>query len=200
VPTFPDFLRIGHNLPKRGLGDLRAHGFEAFRDGIAAIDPRLGPLLREHLSSWEDTSFLEIFTAQVPRWSRDGLVLVGDASHTVTPILGQGVNLAIQDVVCVTPVIARALTELKGPVPAARFAAFEEARRAHKTLVTKHQRLQERALSKTGAAALAARRARYRLLNSLPNKYRMLDKVINAQHTIDPIDLRAGNQQAATVA
>ncbi|HEU5356291.1 MAG TPA: FAD-dependent monooxygenase [Actinocrinis sp.] len=200
VPTFPDFLRIGHNLPKRGLGDLRAQGFEAFRDGIAAIDPRLEPLLRTHLNSWEDTSFLEIFTAQVPHWSRDGLVLVGDASHTVTPILGQGVNLAIQDVVCVTPVIAKALTEIKGSVPAARFTAFEEARRQHKTLVTKHQRMQERALSKTGAVALAARRTRYRLLNSLPSKYRMLDKVINAQHTIDPIDLRAANQQAATIA
>jgi len=200
VPTFPDFLRIGHNLPKRGLGDLRAQGFEAFRDGIAAIDPRLGPLLRAHLTSWDDTSFLEIFTAQVPRWSRNGLVLVGDASHTVTPILGQGVNLAIQDVVCATPVIVRALSETKGSVPAARFTAFEEERRQHKTLVTKHQRMQERALSKTGAVALAARRARYQLLNSLPNKYRMLDKVINAQHTIDPIDLRAANQQAATVA
>lgn len=200
VPTFPDFLRIGHNLPKRGLGDLRAQGFEAFREGIAAIDPRLGPLMREHLNSWDDTSFLEIFTAQVPQWSRDGLVLIGDASHTCTPILGQGVNLAIQDVVCVTPVIAQALAQTKGSIPAARFADFEETRRAHKTLVVKHQRMQERALAKTSAMALAVRRTRYRLLNSLPNKYRMLDKVINAQHSIDPVDLRAANQQAATVA
>ncbi len=200
VPTFPDFLRVGHNLPKRGLGELRGQGFEAFREGIAAIDPRLGPLMREYLTSWDDTSFLEIFTAQVPRWSRDGLVLIGDASHTCTPILGQGVNLAIQDVVCVVPVIARALAKGTGAVPAARFGAFEEDRRQHKTLVVKHQRMQERALAKTGAVALAARRARYQLLNSLPNKYRMLDKVINAQHAIDPVDLRAANQQAATTA
>ncbi|HZP51630.1 MAG TPA: hypothetical protein VFB40_10700, partial [Actinocrinis sp.] len=92
------------------------------------------------------------------------------------------------------------LAETKGSIPAARFADFEEARRAHKTLVVKHQRMQERALAKTSAMALAVRRTRYRLLNSLPNKYRMLDKVINAQHSVDPVDLRAANQQAATVA
>src|SRR6201999_177839 len=27
LPTYPDFLRIGHNLPKRGLGELRKEGF-----------------------------------------------------------------------------------------------------------------------------------------------------------------------------
>jgi hypothetical protein len=77
------------------------------------------------------------------------------------------------------------------------FAAFETDRRRHKTLVTKHQRMQERALSKTRPLALAARRTRYQVLNAMPNKYKLLDKVINAQHTIDPADVEAAGRQAA---
>ena len=191
LPTFPDFLRIGHNLPKRGLAELRRNGFRSFRDGIAALDPRLAPLMEKHLTSWDDTSFLEIFTAELGRWSRDGLILIGDASHTCTPILGQGVNVALQDSVCLTPVIARALAETPagGVVREDQLAAFVEQRRTHKNFVTKFQRMQEAALAQSTPAQKVLRRWRYRVLDKLPVKYRLFDKVINAPHEIDPVDL-----------
>lgn len=191
LPTFPDFLRVGHNLPKRGLGTLRKEGFEAFRAGIAAIDPRLTPLLEEHLTSWDDTGFLEIFTAEVEQWARDGLLLIGDASHTCTPILGQGVNLAIQDAVCVAPVVARALGRADSAVPAAEFAEFIASRRRHKGFVTRFQRMQEAALAQHTPLRTTLRRARFRTLDALPIKYRVFGKVINAPHPIDPVDLRS---------
>ncbi|MDH6120727.1 2-polyprenyl-6-methoxyphenol hydroxylase-like FAD-dependent oxidoreductase [Kitasatospora sp. GAS204A] len=197
LPTFPDFLRIGHNLPKRGLGEVRKEGFDAFRNGIAAIDPRLRPLLHEFLTSFDDTSFLEIFTAELDQWARDGLVLIGDASHTVTPILGQGVNLAIQDVVCVAPVIAGALKKSHQQLQAAEFDAFVTDRKAHKAQVTRYQRIQEAALGAQTPFAVLARRARYSALNALPIKYRVFGKVINAPHPIDPVDLRTGASESA---
>ncbi len=199
LPTYPDFLRIGHNLPKRGLGELRKEGFDSFRDGIAAIDPRLRPLLDEHLRSWDDTGFLEIFTAEVEQWARDGLILIGDASHTCTPILGQGVNLAIQDTVCVAPVIARALARpaADGPVPAAEFDEFVASRRKHKTQVTRFQRMQETALAQHMPVKVALRRMRFKTLNKLPAKYAVFGKVINAPHPIDPVDLRVPQPQEA---
>jgi 2-polyprenyl-6-methoxyphenol hydroxylase-like FAD-dependent oxidoreductase len=202
LPTFPDMLRIGHNLPKRGLGALRKDGFEAFTAGIAAIDPRLAPLLRDHLHSWEDTSFLEIFTAEVDQWTRDGLVLIGDASHTCTPILGQGVNLAIQDTVCLAPVIARALARPGAPavLPAAEFTEFTETRRRHKKYVTGFQRMQEAALAQHTPLQQLTRRMRYRTLNALPLKYRLFDKVINAPHPVDPADLRPAAQDTPAAA
>lgn len=190
LPTFPDLLRVGHNLPKRGLGTLRNEGFEKFREGIAEIDPRLRPLLEQHLTSWDDTGFLEIFTAEVEQWARDGLILIGDAAHTCTPILGQGVNLAIQDAVCVAPVIAAALARRSAPVPAAEFAEFVATRRRHKGFVTRFQRMQEQALAQHTPLRTALRRIRFRTLNALPLKYRVFGKVINAPHPIDPTDLR----------
>lgn len=191
LPTWPDFLRVGHNLPKRGMGALRKEGFEAFRAGIAAIDPRLEPLMEEHLRSWDDTGFLEIFTAEVDQWARDGLILIGDASHTCTPILGQGVNLAIQDTVCLAPVIARALAATpSGSVPAAEFDRFVATRRKHKTVVTRFQRMQERALAQHTPMGVRLRRARFSVLDKLPVKYAVFGKVINAPHQVDPADLR----------
>ncbi|MER5435292.1 FAD-dependent monooxygenase [Streptomyces sp. NPDC002588] len=198
LPTFPDFLRIGHNLPKRGLGELRKEGFDAFRAGIAAIDPRLEPLLTEHLRSWDDTGFLEIFTAEVDDWARDGLILIGDASHTCTPILGQGVNLAIQDTVCLAPVIARSLARggAGSALPAAEFAEFVATRRKHKARVTRFQRLQEAALAMHTPLQTLLRRARFRTLDHLPLKYVVFGKVINAPHPVDAADLRTAGQES----
>ncbi|MFY1636696.1 FAD-dependent monooxygenase [Solwaraspora sp. WMMB335] len=190
LPTFPDSLRIGNNLPKRGLGALRKAGFDAFRADVMALDPRLAPVVREHLRSWDDTSFLEIFTAEVPQWSRDGLILIGDASHTCTPILGQGVNVAIQDAVCLAPVLAASLRADRHPVvTAAELTDFVTERRRHKAFVTRFQRIQESALATGSASGVLLRRARYRLLDALPVKYRLFDKVLNAPHSIDPVDL-----------
>ncbi|HYO19544.1 MAG TPA: FAD-dependent monooxygenase, partial [Dermatophilaceae bacterium] len=137
LPTFPNWLRIGHNVPKGQLGNLRAAGFDAFKQGIIDLDPRLADLVHENLHSWHDTSFLDIFTAELPQWSRDGLLLIGDASHTCTPILGQGVNLGLQDAVTFAPVIARSLAGGRGPIGASSFAAAQDARRKHKRVVTK---------------------------------------------------------------
>ena len=192
LPTYPDMLRIGHNLPKRGLAELRAAGFPAFRESIASLDPRLAPLVHAHLTSWDDTGFLEIFTAEMERWTRNGLLLIGDASHTATPILGQGVNLAIQDAVSVVPVLVRALATGSGPVPESALLDFVADRKRHKQLVTRYQRMQEASLSESRPARTRVRRARLRVLNALPIKYRLLDKVINAPHPIDPVDVQLG--------
>lgn len=190
LPTFPDLLRIGHNLPKKGLTAVRGEGLAKFRENIAAIDPRLKPLLEEHLTDWESTGFLEIFTAEVDQWAMDGLILIGDASHTCTPILGQGVNLAIQDAVCLVPVVARGLAAHQGALKAAEFDAFVASRKKHKSFVTRYQRMQESALAQSAPLAVLLRRTRFRLLNALPIKYRIFGKVINAPHPIDAEDLR----------
>jgi 2-polyprenyl-6-methoxyphenol hydroxylase-like FAD-dependent oxidoreductase len=196
LPTFPDFLRIGNNLPKRGLGELRKAGFAPFKAGIMELDSRLAPVVDEHLNSWDDTSFLEIFTAEVPSWTQDGLILIGDASHTCTPILGQGVNLAIQDAVVLAPVVATSLSG--GVVKAAAFTDFVAERRKHKSKVTSFQRLQEKALATGSPTGVLLRRARYRLLDALPLKYKIFGDVLNAPHGIDPADLAPVDSQVAT--
>ncbi len=197
LPTFPDKLRVGINLPKRGFSDLKQEGFEAFQNSIGELDPRLAPLVTDHLRSWDDCGYLDIFTAEMDRWSRDGLLLIGDAAHTSTPILGQGVNLGMKDAVEVVAPLARALTATPGglPLPARHFDEFVAARRRHKNRVTRFQRVQERQLALTSPRDLALRRARFRVLDTVPYlKYALIGRSINTPFEIDPLDERLASR------
>jgi len=185
LPTFPDYLRVGYNLPKRGFTDMRKQGFDTFKTSIVALDPRLTPLV-DSLQSWSDTSFLEIFTAELQAWARDGLILIGDASHTATPILGQGVNLAIQDAVFLAPVVIAFLRQHAGVVTREALAGFVNKRRKHKRMVTRFQRIQERSLALSRPLSTLMRRTRLRALDLFPLKYRLLDRVLNSPHELDP--------------
>lgn len=191
MPSFPNWLRVAHNLPKHGLGELRHAGLDSFKEGVARLIPRLGPLMDEHLETWNDTSYLEIFTAHLDSWARDGLVLVGDASHTCTPILGQGVNLSIQDAVLITPLISAALRREPGtkPLPASVFTEWVAGRRKHKSRVTRFQTSQENSLAVHTPLGLAARQAKFRLFGVLPQRYWVMSKVLGGE-VIDPIDVR----------
>jgi len=59
----------------------------------------------------------------LPAWSRECVVLLGDAAHAMSPSAGQGASLAIEDAI----VLARSLAA--EPHRAAAFAAYERTRR-----------------------------------------------------------------------
>ncbi|GIJ29518.1 hypothetical protein Vqi01_46800 [Micromonospora qiuiae] len=192
MPTFPDGLRIATNLPKKALGAWRQAGLPSVKQIVAQLDPRLGPLMDKHVRSWDDTSFLEIFTAEVDQWARDGLLLIGDASHTVTPILGQGINLALQDAVTLAPVLDTALRRSSGDgtVPAATFADWIAKRRKHKAFVTRFQTRNEASMVATTRLGTWLRRNRYLTMNMTPAKYVLAPKMMSEPFPIDPADVR----------
>ncbi len=186
LPTYPDMLRVGYNLPKHGFSEIREQGFEAFKAGIIALDPRLKESVESAIREWADTSFLEIFTAEMREWAREGLILIGDAAHTATPILGQGVNLAIQDSVFLAPTIVQHMLHGKGAMPKSALDAFVEKRRNHKDMITRFQRIQERNLAQSKPLRTFLRRARLKALDLFPFKYLLLDKVMNSPQESDP--------------
>lgn len=139
VPTYPDSVRVGFNIPKGGLKELRQQGIGALHARLDELAPELSDLVRAHIGGWKDTSMLDIFTTVVPQWSRPGLVLVGDAAHTLTPILGQGVNHALIDGVTLAQLVDNALY---GSPPMA--AALQEFQRNREGDVMRARRLQLR--------------------------------------------------------
>jgi len=57
---------------------------------VAEIDPRVGSTMAVQLDGFRDTSLLDVAPGIADSWSRDGLLLIGDAAHTASPIGAQG--------------------------------------------------------------------------------------------------------------
>ncbi|MFD1658310.1 FAD-dependent oxidoreductase [Streptomyces caeni] len=165
IPTRPDSVRVGFNIPKGGLKELRAQGLPALYERLDRLAPELAGSVRSEIRSWSDTSMLDIFTALVPRWSKPGLVLMGDAAHTLTPILGQGVNHAIIDAVTLAPLVRDAFDQ--GGSEAALLRAGEAFQRSREASVDKSRGLQlrqERLFALHGAGGVF-RRSLYRAVD-----------------------------------
>jgi len=60
----------------------------------------------DHLKEWKQVSFLPVETGRLDRWYRPGLLLIGDATHVMSPIGGVGINYAIQDAVVAANVLS----------------------------------------------------------------------------------------------
>jgi 2-polyprenyl-6-methoxyphenol hydroxylase-like FAD-dependent oxidoreductase len=102
--------QCGYVIPKGNAADIRARGLEAFRADVA----RLLPAARERVGeirSWEDVKLLTVKVDRLERWSRPGLLCIGDAAHAMSPVGGVGINLAIQDAVAAANLLAAPLRE-----------------------------------------------------------------------------------------
>ncbi|MEO3977543.1 FAD-dependent oxidoreductase [Streptomyces sp. CAU 1734] len=163
IPTHPDSVRVGLNIPKGGLRDLRAQGLGALHQRLDRLAPELSGAVREVVTSWSETSMLDIFTTVVPKWSTPGLVLMGDAAHTLTPILGQGVNHAIIDAVTLAPLVRDAFAAGGGSAQLQRAAdEFQSTREEAVRLSRGLQLRQEKLFALDGRIGGAFRRSLYR--------------------------------------
>ena len=63
------------------------------------------------LTDWDQVKLLSVQISRMPRWYRDGLLCIGDAAHAMSPVGGVGINLAIQDAVAASNLLAAPLRE-----------------------------------------------------------------------------------------
>jgi len=112
----------------------------------------------DELRDWENISLLTVTVDRLSRWSKPGLLCIGDAAHAMSPIGGVGINLAIQDAVAAANILGPSL--LWGS-PSERELCAVQRRRMFPTWAT--QRLQiiiqnnviKRVLSSTKPLALS---------------------------------------------
>jgi 2-polyprenyl-6-methoxyphenol hydroxylase-like FAD-dependent oxidoreductase len=91
-----DYFQIGYLIKKGTDRELRNAGIAAFRSRIALALPWLSDRV-DALQSFEDVQLLTVRLSRLRRWHTDGLLIIGDAAHAMSPVGGVGVNLAIQD-------------------------------------------------------------------------------------------------------
>ncbi len=84
---------------------VREQGLDAFRDALGEMfgwSARTVSAIR----SWDDVKVLRTEMTLLRRWYGNGVLCLGDAAHTMSPVGGVGVNLAVQDAVAAARILA----------------------------------------------------------------------------------------------
>jgi 2-polyprenyl-6-methoxyphenol hydroxylase-like FAD-dependent oxidoreductase len=102
--------QCGLVIPKGSADVVRAEGLSSFRARITGLVPFVGGRIDE-LDDWDKIKLLTVGVDRLTRWYRPGLLCIGDAAHTMSPVGGVGINLAIQDAVAAANILAKPLLE-----------------------------------------------------------------------------------------
>jgi 2-polyprenyl-6-methoxyphenol hydroxylase-like FAD-dependent oxidoreductase len=105
-----EYWQCAFVIAKGTADELRRRGLASFRQEIAGLAPFLRDRLEE-LRDWENISLLTVAVDRLARWSRPGLLCIGDAAHAMSPIGGVGINLAIQDAVATANILGPRLLQ-----------------------------------------------------------------------------------------
>jgi 2-polyprenyl-6-methoxyphenol hydroxylase-like FAD-dependent oxidoreductase len=120
-----DYWQCAYVIGKGGAEAIRAEGIAAFRQRITAIAPLLSNRVSE-LDDWNDIKLLSVSVNRLVSWARPGLLCLGDAAHAMSPVGGVGINLAIQDAVAASNLLAEPLR--KGRLTLRHLEAVQERR------------------------------------------------------------------------
>ncbi|MFL6742391.1 MAG: FAD-dependent oxidoreductase [Sphingomicrobium sp.] len=90
-------------IAKGGAEELKAGGIEPIKRAIRTTAPELD---LSALTKVDDLHLLNVTLDRLRRWSKPGLLAIGDAAHAMSPIGGIGISLAIQDAVAAANLLA----------------------------------------------------------------------------------------------
>lgn len=103
-----DYWQCAYVISKGRYETVRARGLDALRTDVTAM----APILKSGMSdvrTWDDVKLLTVAINRLKRWTRPGLLCIGDAAHAMSPVGGVGVNLAVQDAVATANLLAAKL-------------------------------------------------------------------------------------------
>ncbi|KOU45663.1 FAD-dependent monooxygenase [Streptomyces sp. WM6378] len=153
--SWPNRIQVGWTLPHGGYKNVVAEGLGHVKAQLSKAVPAYADLIEEQITSLRDLSLLDVFSGRAERWATDGLVLMGDAAHTHSPIGAQGINLSVQDAVVLHPLLVESVG--RGDASAAFLARFEERRAPDIATMMRLQGMQSKAMLSTGTFATRVR-------------------------------------------
>jgi 2-polyprenyl-6-methoxyphenol hydroxylase-like FAD-dependent oxidoreductase len=103
-----DYWQCAYVIAKGQFDSVKVRGLEAFRNDVTGMAPVLASGISD-VKTWDDVKLLTVAINRLKRWTRGGLLCIGDAAHAMSPVGGVGVNLAIQDAVATANLLAEKL-------------------------------------------------------------------------------------------
>jgi 2-polyprenyl-6-methoxyphenol hydroxylase-like FAD-dependent oxidoreductase len=132
--------QVGCSITKGSYARLRAEGLGAIRRPVALRVPWLADRT-DALRDWSQVSLLAVESSRLRRWYRPGLLLIGDAAHTMSSIGAVGITVAIQDAAVASNILGPRLRA--GRVSAADLAAVQRRREWPVRIIQAYQRLMQ---------------------------------------------------------
>ncbi|MBC8093899.1 MAG: FAD-dependent oxidoreductase [Pseudonocardia sp.] len=139
-----DYWQCGYLIRKGSDTEMRSAGIAAFRERIAGLLPWLAGRMNA-LASFDDVKLLDVRLERLRRWDLDGLLLIGDAAHAMSPVGGVGINLAVADAVATARLLAPALRS-GGIVPRSMLRRVQRRRWWPTALIQGAQRFAHKAI------------------------------------------------------
>ena len=91
------YIQIGWAIGEGSYIELRKQPFTPFIEQIIVAFPMLEQTVRENIQSWKDFVLLDVYSSTSEIWGKQGVALIGDAVHTMTPTGAFGLNSALKD-------------------------------------------------------------------------------------------------------
>ena len=108
-PSPEGHTQIGWVIDKGTFGDIKRMG-ERWVDELA---PHVSPDLKKYIAANKPRMahpfLLDVICDRLREWTAPGLLLIGDAAHPMSPVGGQGINVALRDAVVTANHLGRAL-------------------------------------------------------------------------------------------
>ncbi len=100
IPSYDDMLQVGWVIRKGSYKDFRDMGIERWMEEMARhVSSDMARHLRNHAGDTIHPFLLDVVCDCYERWSVSGMALLGDAAHPMSPVGGQGINIALRDAV-----------------------------------------------------------------------------------------------------
>lgn len=134
-----DYHQVAYLIPKGSDRQRRQTDIRELRQALRALFGWDEDQV-EAVRGWDDVKFLDARAGMLRRWSAPGVLCIGDAAHPMSPVMGVGVNLAIQDAVATARILA---PPLRAGTPFDAHLARIERRRRWVTRVVRAMQDQE---------------------------------------------------------
>ncbi|WP_461611624.1 FAD-dependent monooxygenase [Cytobacillus kochii] len=121
------YIQVGWNIDKGAFAEIRKQPVETYIEKLIQAFPDLQQSVLKYIQSWQDFILLNVQSCRCQTWVKDGLVLMGDAAHTMSPTGAFGLNSALIDAETLYPTIVKALAA--NDTSAACLNEFERYRR-----------------------------------------------------------------------
>ncbi|MED4015083.1 MULTISPECIES: FAD-dependent monooxygenase [Sutcliffiella] len=105
------YIQIGWNIKEGSFNELKQTPFETFMEPLTKSFPQLKQSVAE-LQSWRDLICFHVHSSKTATWVKDGLVIIGDAAHTMTPTGAIGINAGLKDAHILAPILTEAIAEM----------------------------------------------------------------------------------------